>query len=98
MDPITVDSATALQPVGKMLVVRKDDPETMVGSIYLPSAEVEAPDTGTVIAVGPEVEFPGFPDPIGRRVAFTHYGGTEWDKEHTILRQEDIMCFIKKED
>lgn len=102
MEQITVDSATALRPVGNMLVVRRDDPETMVGAIHLPSQEVEPPDTGTIIAVGPEVDLQTefavpIEDPVGRRVAFTKYGGAQWDKQHMILRQEDIMAFIEDE-
>lgn len=90
-----------------MLVVRRDDKETMVGAIHLPSQDVDAPTTGTVIAAGPQVYFKGLPTPksgsiaseciIGSRVAFTKYGGVEWDEQHVILRQEDIMCFIEDE-
>ena len=101
MKPLVVDSATALRPVGKMLVVRRDDPETMIGAIHLPAGDVEAPDTGTLIAFGPGVDFElekpfTMNEVVGKRVAFTHYGGTDWDKRHTILRQEDIMCFIEE--
>lgn len=101
MKPLTVDSATALRPVGNMLVVRRDDPEKMFGQIHLPAQDVEPPDTGTVIAFGPEVDFHmdglTMADVKGRRVAFTKHGGVSWDKQHMILRQEDIMCFIEDE-
>lgn len=106
MEQITVESATALRPVGNMLVVRRDDAETMFGQIHLPAQDVQPPDTGTVIAIGPLVNFqsPRAVDVssdmepiVGRRVAFTKHGGTNWDKQHMILRQEDIMCFIEDE-
>jgi co-chaperonin GroES (HSP10) len=100
MKQIQTECADKLTPAGTMMVVRRDDPklETETG-ILLPSQHVEAPDTGTILSVGPDVDFGDMRRApvgvVGSRVAFTKYGGVKWDEQHILVRQADVMCFIE---
>jgi len=81
-----------------------DAEETTAGGIVLPDAAKEAPQRGTVIAVGPgrlldSGERCSVSLAVGDEVLFGKYGGTEIEVDGNdvkILRESDILAKILK--
>ncbi|MEO1997346.1 MAG: co-chaperone GroES [Planctomycetaceae bacterium] len=94
-----------LNPLDDRVVVQPlDAEETTAGGIVLPDAAKEAPQRGTVIAVGPgrlldSGERCAVSLVIGDEVLFGKYGGTEIEVDGNdvkILRESDILAKILK--
>ena len=62
-----------IEPYGNRLVV-SIDPFVYEGRIKIPDIAKRAPTTGTILAVGPDVDTTKFK--IGDRVLYTMYSGT----------------------
>jgi chaperonin GroES len=94
-----------LNPLDDRVVVQPlDAEETTAGGIVLPDAAKEAPQRGTVIAVGPgrlldSGERCAVSLTVGDEVLFGKYGGTEIEVDGNdvkILRESDILAKILK--
>jgi len=94
-----------LNPLDDRVVVQPlDAEETTAGGIVLPDAAKEAPQRGTVIAVGPgrlldSGERCSVSLAVGDEVLFGKYGGTEIEVDGNdvkILRESDILAKILK--
>lgn len=92
-----------LRPLGdRLLVKRLEDQEKTQGGIIIPDAAKEKAQTGAVIAAGPgrydakngstlplQVK-------VGDVVFFGKYAGTETDKDHLIIREDDILGVVEQ--
>ena len=94
-----------LNPLDDRVVVQPlDAEETTAGGIVLPDAAKEAPQRGTVIAIGPgrlmdSGERCAVSLTVGDEVLFGKYGGTEIEVDGNdvkILRESDILAKILK--
>jgi len=94
-----------LNPLDDRVVVQPlDAEETTAGGIVLPDAAKEAPQRGTVIAVGPgrlldSGERCAVSLAVGDEVLFGKYGGAEIEVDGNdvkILRESDILAKILK--
>lgn len=85
---------TTLQPLGDRVVVRQNAPaDEKVGSIIVPDAHKEKPQTGTVLAVGDAVTKVA----IGQAVLFGKYTGTEVTvgrEQLLILNGADLLAIV----
>ena len=87
----------------RVIVKRVEEEEKTKGGIIIPDTAKEKPMEGKVIAVGTgRVEKDGKTIPmqvkVGDRVLFGKYAGTEIkidDKEHVILREDEILGVIE---
>ena len=87
----------------RLLVKRIEEKEVKQGGIIIPDSAKEKPMEGKVVAVGTgRVEKDGTKIPlqvkVGDRVLFGKYAGTEIkieDKEHVILREDEILGVIE---
>ncbi len=91
-----------LRPLGdRLLVKRLESEEKTASGIIIPEAAKEKAQTGAVIAAGP-----GRKDPngkiiplevnVGDTVYFGKYAGTEADKDHLIIREEEVLGIVQK--
>lgn len=88
----------------RVLVQRVKEEEKTKGGIIIPDTAKEKPIEGVVAAVGPgAVQQDGSVRKLdikkGDRVLFGKYAGTEVkldDKDHLILREDDILGVIEK--
>lgn len=89
----------------RILVERIEEEEKKKGGIIIPDTAKEKPQQGKVVAVGS-----GRKDESGKRIPmdvkkgniilFGKYAGTEItikDKEYLILREEDVLGIVEKE-
>lgn len=93
-----------IQPAAGYLLVAPEEQQTQTASgIYLPdSAKGEKPQTGTVLAVGPDdVSDSGTKRPApakkNQRVVYKKWGGNEFKIENTeylFVKFEDILAVI----
>jgi len=94
-----------IKPLHDHILVERIEEEIRKGGIIIPDAAKEKPQQGKVIAVGE-----GRRDDKGNRVAldvkkgdtilFGKYSGNEMkieDKEYLIIREEDVLGIIEKE-
>lgn len=90
------------RPLGdRVLVKRMEGEEKTAGGIIIPDAAKEKAQTGKVIAVGT-----GRKDAAGNTIAldvavndvvyFGKYAGTEADKDHLIIREDEILGVVEK--
>ena len=99
--------ANKLFPARDWVLLELEDTKYQ-GTLVIPDTAKDAPQIGTVIAVGPGL--PGTPDAPydfdtlltkpGDRVMFTKYSGAdiEWEgKDLLLVRESEIICYIKKE-
>lgn len=100
---------SVLKPMGNRIVVKQDDLEEKVGSLYVSEAHKDKPTTGVVLAVGvgewdtTKQDYIPTHAKVGDKVAYAKYGGTPFhDKELgdvIILNDADVLVVIKpKED
>lgn len=100
-----------LLPVNDRVVVKPDSigGEIKKGGIIIPDGAREAPQTGTVLAVGPgRILFNGEVRPLmvkeGHKVIYSRYGGVEVklnekdDSMVLILQEDDILAIVPKEE
>ena len=95
---------TQVQPTAGYLLVEPDEQTKQTASgIYLPdSATGDKPQTGTVLAAGPdEVSDKGItkksPAKKGEKVIYKKWGGNEVkfdNKEYLFVKSEDILAII----
>ncbi|HEV2600685.1 MAG TPA: co-chaperone GroES [Candidatus Babeliales bacterium] len=89
------------RPLGdKVLVKRIEQEEKTAFGIIIPDAAKEKAQTGVVLAVGPG-RFNGttvvpMNVAIGDKVYFGKYSGTEADRDHLIIKEDDILGIIKQ--
>ena len=86
-------------PLGKRILVRREDPIKMKGSLYLPDAAKEKQREGIVIALGSVRT--SSPLDIGDRVLFNPYAGAEvkgYDEDLLLLLEDDVLCIIEPEE
>lgn len=80
---------TTFQPTGNKLLIRLDTPDRVTESgIHIPESAQPKPRTGTVLAVGDDVES-GIVIP-GARIAFSKYGGSEID----VAGESLLICSV----
>lgn len=89
------------RPLGdKVLVKRIEQEEKTAFGIIIPDAAKEKAQIGVVLAVGPG-RFNGatlvpMNVAVGDQVYFGKYSGTEADREHLIIKEDDILGVVKK--
>ena len=85
----------------RILVKRKDNEEKTAGGIIIPDSAQEKTQTGEVLAVGDgRLTKDGSVAPLkvktGDIVFFGKFSGTEADKEHLILREDEVLGIVEK--
>jgi len=83
------------------LVKRLENEETTAGGIIIPDTAQEKTQTAQVIATGDgRLAKDGTLTPLkvkdGDIVFFGKFSGTEVDKEHLILREDEVLGIVKK--
>ncbi len=92
-------------PIHDLVLVRRDDPDTMVGSIHLPASN-EKTNLGTVVSVGPGRPLPegGYSEmsaKAGDRVMFDKFAPVPIkvdDEELWFVRESAILAVFGEED
>lgn len=83
-------------PFADWLIVVMTESREKIGSLYVPDTARDAPQSGEVVAVGPEVDEDG-PN-FGDHVLFAKYAGASvtWtdDREYLFVRAEDIIAKV----
>jgi chaperonin GroES len=80
-------------PVGKRLVIKRDDNEGKTDSGIILGTAAEKPATGTVMFNGPEAKQVF----AGNKVIFMKFAGTEvsYDGEDLlIMKEEDVLAIV----
>jgi chaperonin GroES len=91
-----------LRPLGdRVLVKRLEGEERTAGGLYIPEAAKEKAQTGRVIAVGGgRKDASGQLIPmdvkVGDTIYFGKYAGTEADRDHLIVREDEILGVLDK--
>ncbi len=85
----------------RILIKRKEDEKTTAGGIIIPDTAQEKTQTGEVLAVGEgRLTQDGSLTPLkvkaGDIVFFGKFSGTEADKEHLILREDEVLGIVEK--
>ena len=85
----------------RLLVKRLEGEETTAGGIIIPDTAQEKTQTGKVIAAGEgRLGKGGALTPLkvkaGDIVFFGKFSGTEADKEHLILREDEVLGIVEK--
>jgi chaperonin GroES len=104
IDGDTTKIKLTLQPLHDRVVVKRQEAEEKIGSLYVPDTAKEKPVRGTVLAVGE-----GKRDDLGKRITpdvkigdeviFGKYAGTEvkLDGEmHVLLREDEILAIVRR--
>jgi len=83
----------------RVLIQRLETEEKTEGGIIIPDTAKEKGQTGKVIAVGNgRLSKDGAVTPLiikeGDKVYFGKYSGTDVDKEHLILREDEILGIV----
>ena len=95
-----------IKPLGERVVIKKlEAEETTKSGIVLTGAAKERPQEAEVVAVGPGAVVDGkrveMEVKVGDKVLYSKYAGTEVKvagEEYTILKQEDILAIVEKEE
>jgi len=85
----------------RVLIKRLENEERTPGGLYIPDSAKEKAQTGQVIAIGGgRLDKDGKAIPlqvkVGDTVFFGKYAGTEADKDHIIIREEEILGIVEK--
>lgn len=85
----------------RILVKRREHEETTASGIIIPDTAQERTQTGLVVAVGQgRLLQDGSLRPLivkaGDTVFFGKFSGTEADKEHIILREDEVLGIVEK--
>ena len=87
----------SLNPLTNRLIIRPDKlPEVTEGGIILPETVIERPQTGKVLAIGPDV----LTIENGDKVVYPPYSGMPLeygDEELVVLRESDILATVEGE-
>ncbi len=89
------------RPLGdRVLIKRLESEEKTASGIFLPDTAKEKPQTGCVVAVGPGRIVEGKTIAVAVKlndiVFFGKYAGTEADKDHLIIREDDILGVVEQ--
>lgn len=87
---------TNINPIGDRVVIKVDEEDQKIGSIYLPDAAKDEKAQGTVIAVSKREEDGAIN--VGDKVIFGKYSGDEIKIDGQNLRiveQDDILAIIE---
>mgnify|MGYP000574229709 CR=1 FL=1 len=82
-----------MTPVGKRLIIQRDDNEGKTESGIILGSAAEKPAIGTVLFNGPDAEQVFAKD----RVIFMKFAGTEirWeDEQYLIMEEKDILAIL----
>lgn len=83
-----------LQPIKNLVLVERCPMDNKTaGGIILPDSPQQQSQYGTVMAIGSKVEV----ITPGDTVFYGKYAGTNIDDVQLILREEDILAFVKKD-
>lgn len=104
-DTAPSEGKVTLQPLHDRLVVKRNDAEEKIGSLFIPDTAKEKPVRGVVLAVGE-----GKRDDLGKRITpdvkagdeiiFGKYAGTELKLDgelHVMLREDEVLAIVKRE-
>lgn len=101
---MATDSLSKIKPTaGYLLIAPEEAQKQTTSGIYLPdNATGDKPQTGTVLAVGPdEITDKGqkkaCPAQLGNKVVYKKWGGNEFKvegKEYLFVKFEDILAVI----
>lgn len=88
-----MNSIETLRPLHDRVLIKRLEPETRSGLIYIPDTAQEKPQMGEVVAVGDYV------DEVvpGHIVLFGKYAGHDIEGEFVIMGQDDVLCVLEKE-
>jgi chaperonin GroES len=90
-----------LQPLDDRIVVKASEAEeTTASGLVIPDTAKEKPQQGEVLAVGPgrRSEQSGEVIPVGDKVVYSKYGGTEITvdgQDLLILNARDVLAVLK---
>lgn len=93
-----------IRPLHDRLIITKDSPETQTaGGLFIPNNAKEAPDRGTVVAVGKGQLLENgtvkkLTVKVGDKILFAKYSGTEVrvnGEDYLILRECDVIGILE---
>ena len=89
------------RPLGdRVLIKLLESEEKTASGIFLPETAKEKPQRACVVAVGPGRTLDGKTIPLAVKVNdivfFGKYAGTEADKDHLIIREDDILGILEQ--
>jgi len=91
-----------IKPLGEHVLVKRNEPKTQKGGIFLPDSAKEKPREGEVVAVGTgKLEENGQRRPmkvkVGDKVLFGAYAGTEIKGEDNLLiiGEDEILALVQ---
>ena len=84
----------------RVLVKRLENEEKTEGGIYIPDVAKEKAQTGKVVAVGTgkvlrDGKVQQMQVKVGDVVFLPKYAGTEADKDHIIIKEEEILGIVE---
>ncbi len=85
----------------RILIKRLEKEDVTAGGIIIPDTAKEKTQTGQVVAVGAgRLAKDGTITPLtvktGDTVFFGKYSGTDADKEHLILKEDEVLAIVEK--
>ena len=80
-----------MKPLGRRVLVRRDEIATKVGSIHIPDKAQRKPLGGTVVAVGPEVTTVH----PGDRILFGEWSTRPVGEDGEMLYESEIMAVLE---
>lgn len=93
-----------IRPLSNRVLVKRLNPETTKGGIFLPEGSQEKPKQGEIVAVGPgKIDKDGKLQTMdvkeGDIVVFTSYAGTkvemeDSDHEYLIMSEDDVLAIL----
>ena len=92
-----------IKPLGSRIVVQLiKGTQDKVGSLYVPESAQKAPNTATVVAVGPGSKVKDVFVPttlkVGQKVLMPQFGGQVikyQNEEYTVIHEEDILAVFE---
>ena len=85
---LETELARKFEPSKDRMVVRRSAVQETAGGIILPDTQKQRPVTGTVVAVGPEVE----DYRVGDIVLFMAYAGVELEAKNGARLENHLVC------
>lgn len=94
-----------IKPLGKRILVKREQQKTTKGGIFLPDSAQEKPKHGEVVAVGPGMinedgKLQKLEVIVGDKILFSSYAGVEvkadeGNEEYLIMSEDDVLAVIK---
>lgn len=97
-------SVKKIKPLGKRILVKREQAPATKGGILLPDSAQEKPKQGEVVAIGPGgMKDDGTLIPldvkVGDKVLFGAYAGTEVktgeDSEYLLMAEDDVLAVVE---